>query len=102
MEALTGPLAAVVASTDAVPRVIRQLTAIFLVTPTGNVWRIFDSDDTAEARSAAKHDQSVSTRIFIGSGPRAIVKVYRFLIGEDRSISAERLFEQLEESRASV
>jgi hypothetical protein len=103
MSTLAKQLASVMASTDGIPRVIRQFSVLYLVTPTGHVWRVFDSEDEASVtRFAATHDPSVSTRIFIGSGPRAIVRVYRFLKTEDRSVSAERLFEQLEESRASV
>jgi len=103
MKPLAKQLAAVMASTDGIPRVIRQSSVLYLVTPTGDVWRVFDSDDeTRVTRFAATHDPSVCTRIFIGSGPRAVVRVYRFLEGEDRSVSAERLYEQLEESRASV
>lgn len=91
------------ASTDGVPRVIRQSSVIYLVAPTGEVWRVYDSDDeTRVTRFAATHDPNGYTRIFIGSGPNAIVRVYRFRADEDRSVSAERLYEQLEESRVSV
>ena len=103
MRPLAKQLAAVMASTDGIPHVIRQFSVLYLVTPTGDVWRVFDSDDEAHVtRFAATHDPNVSTRIFIGSGPHAKVRAYRFLNGEDRSVSAERLSEQLEESRASV
>ncbi len=103
MSTLAKQLASVMASTDGIPRVIRQFSVLYLVTPEGDVWRVFDSEEDARVtRFAATHDPSVSTRIFIGSGPRAVVRVYRFLKTEDRSVSAERLFEQLEESRASV
>jgi len=96
MHPLTGQLAAVVASTDAIPRLVRQFTALFLVTPQGDVWRIFDSDGPdAETRSAPTNDPHVWARIFIGSGTTPVVRVYRFADGEGRSISAERLFEQL-------
>jgi hypothetical protein len=96
MHPLTGQLAAVMASTDAVPRLVRQLSTLFLVTPQGEVWRIFDSDgpDT-ETRSAPSNDPHVWARIFIGSGATPIVRVYRFRDAESRSINAERLFEQL-------
>lgn len=103
MSTLAKHLAAVMASTDGIPRVIRQSSVLYLVTPTGNVWRVFDSDDeTRVTRFAAMHDPNVSTRIFIGSGPHAVVRVYRFLKSEDRSVNAERLLEQLEESREAV
>ena len=96
MHPLTGQLAAVMASTDAVPRLVRQFTALFLVTPQGDVWRIFDSDEpSGDTRFAPTNDPSVISRIFIGSGPNPIIKAYRFLEVESRSISAERLYEQL-------
>jgi hypothetical protein len=103
MRPLAKQLAAVMTSTDGVPRVIRQSSIIYLVAPTVEVWRIYDSDDeTRVTRFTATYDPNACTRIFIGSGPRAIVRVYRFLKDEDRSVSAERLYEQLEESRVSV
>lgn len=96
MHPLTGQLAAVVASTDAVPRLVRQFTALFLVTPGGEVWRVFDSDDAAGAtRYAPTSDSSVQTRVFIGSGARPVVRVYAFNDEESRTISAEQLFKQL-------
>jgi hypothetical protein len=96
MHPLTGQLAAVMASTDAIPRLVRQFTALFLVTPQGDVWRIFDSDGPDnETRSAPTNEPHVWARIFIGSGVTPIVRVYRFLDGESRSISAGRLYEQL-------
>jgi hypothetical protein len=103
MRPLANQLAAVMASTDGIPRVIRESSVLYLVTPAGDVWRVFDSDDeTRVTRFAATHDPSVSSRIFIGGGPRAVVRVYRFLKSEDRSVCAERLYEQLKESRTSV
>ena len=96
MHAITGQLAAVMASTDAVPRLVRQFTALFLVTPQGDVWRIFDSaEPSGDTRFAPSNDPHVCSRVFIGSGSQPIIRVYRFLDGEARSISAERLLEQL-------
>lgn len=96
MHPLTGQLAAVMASTDAVPRLVRQFTALFLVTPQGDVWRVFDSDDVSGAtRYAPSSDPKVCTRVFIGSGPRPDIRVYAFKTGEPRSIDAERLYDQL-------
>jgi hypothetical protein len=103
MRPLAKQLATVMASTDGVPRVIRQSSVIYLIAPTGEVWRVYDSgDETRVARLADMRDPSACTRIFIGSGPNAVVRVYRFQKDEDRSVSAERLYEQLEESRASM
>jgi hypothetical protein len=96
MHPLTGQLAAVVASTDAVPRLVRQFTALFLVTPQGDVWRIFDSDEASgQTRFAPANDPQVLVRVFMGSGTQPAVKLYSFADGESRSISAERLYEQL-------
>jgi hypothetical protein len=96
MYPLTGQLAAAVASTDAAPRLVRQFTALFLVTPQGDVWRIFDSDEPdGTTRTAPTNDPNVWARIFIGSGSNPVVRIYRFRDGESRSISAERLLDQL-------
>ena len=100
MHALSGQLAAVVASTDAVPRLVRQFTALFLVTPQGDVWRIFDSDESSgDTRFAPTNDPHVRSRVFIGSGSQPVIRTYRFLDGESRSISAERLLEQLQTAK---
>jgi hypothetical protein len=96
MHPLTSQLSAVVASTDAVPRLVRQFTALFLVTPLGDVWRIFDSDEaTGDTRFAPANDPHVLVRVFIGGGTQPMIRLYRFADGESRSISAERLYEQL-------
>jgi hypothetical protein len=102
MHSLTGQLAAVMASTDAVPRLVRQFTALFLVTPQGDVWRVFDSDDeSGETRFSPSSDPNVRTRVFIGSGALPVIRVYEFKKGEARSISAERLYEALLAARMS-
>ncbi|HET9423942.1 MAG TPA: hypothetical protein VFO55_01115 [Gemmatimonadaceae bacterium] len=93
-------LAAVVASTDAVPRLVTQFPDVFLVTPQGDVWRIFDADDPAgETRHPPASDPRMRTRIFIGSGMSPEVRFYEFADGEPRSIGAERLYWQLLASR---
>ena len=103
MDTLAKQLAAALASTDGNPRVIQQFSILYLVTPTREVWRVFDSHDgTPGTRFPATDDPSVIARIFIGSGPYPVVRVYRFLESEDRSVSAERLQQQLGESRPSV
>src|SRR4051812_40374684 len=103
METLAKQLAAALTSTDGIPRVVQQFDIFYLVTPTMEVWRVFDSrDGTPATRFAATADSKVGTRIFIGGGPYPVVRVYHFLEGEDRSVSAERLFEQLGKSVASA
>jgi hypothetical protein len=100
MHSLSGQLAAIMASTDAVPRLVRQFTALFLVTPQGDVWRVFDSDDaTGETRFSPSSDPNVRTRVFIGSGERPAIKVYTFREGEARLISADLLYDELKVAR---
>lgn len=101
MKALTGQLAAVLASTDAVPRLVRKSTTLFLVTPKGDVWRIFDSDDVrGKTRFAPAEDHEACSRVFVGSGLQPVVRVYRFSDGEAQSVNAEKLLHQLEAARA--
>ena len=96
MHPLTEQLATIMASTDGVPRLVRQTTALFLVTPPGDVWRIFDSDDpNGESRHAPGTNPRVNTRVFIGSGAKPSVKLYLFGDDEPRTIAAERLYNQL-------
>ena len=91
-----GQLAAIMASTDGVARVVRQANALFLVSPQGAVWRIFDSDDAAgESRYPPGTNPFARTRVFMGSGATPDVKVYAFRVEEPRSVGAERLHEQL-------
>jgi hypothetical protein len=89
-------LAAILASTDGVPRVVRQANALFLVSPHGEVWRIFDSDDAAgESRYTPASNPFARSRVFLGSGATPTVKIYAFRVDEPRSAGAERLHEQL-------
>ena len=95
MDPISG-LAAILASTDGVPRVVRQANALFLVSPTGEVWRIFDSDDAAgQSRYTPATNPFARTRVFVGSGAAPTVKIYAFRVDEPRSAAAERLHEQL-------
>src|SRR5687768_7413298 len=96
MHSLTGQLAAVMASTDAVPRLIRQNAALFLVTPRGDVWRIFDSDDpSGDQRLSPSSSPAAAVRVFIGSGAAPVVRLYAFKTAESRAVTAEVLYDQL-------
>jgi hypothetical protein len=96
MHPTLGQLAAIMASTDGVPRVVRQANAVFLVSPQGAVWRIFDSDDaTGESRYPPGTNPFARSRVFMGSGPTPALKIYAFRVDEPRSVGAERLHEQL-------
>lgn len=95
MHPITGQLAAIMASTDGVPRLLRQANALFLVAPLGEVWRVYDSDDAAgESRYTPATNPFARSRVFAG-GVKGTVKVYAFRVDEPRSVGAERLYEQL-------
>jgi hypothetical protein len=103
MDPTLAQLAAIMASTDGVPRVVRQANALFLVSPKGAVWRIFDSDDaTGESRYAPGTNPFARSRVFMSSGATPAVKIYAFLVDEPRSVGAERLYEQLLAAEASA
>jgi hypothetical protein len=96
MDLTAGQLAEIMASADGVPRVIRQANALFLLSSAGEVWRIFDSDHASgESRYAPGSNPFARSRVFVGSGTSPIVKIYAFRIDEPRSVSPERLHEQL-------
>ena len=100
MNTMTEQLASIMASTDGVARIVRQANALFLVSPQGAVWRIFDSDDAAgESRYVPASNPFARSRVFMGGGAKPTVKVYAFRVDEPRSVGAERLHEQLLEAR---
>jgi hypothetical protein len=103
MHPLTGQLAAVMASTDAVPRLLRQFTDLFLVTPKGAVWRVYDSAEPSGAmRYPSSDDAGATARVFIGGGATQQIRVYLFKDGEPRTISADKLHEQLSASMLAI
>jgi hypothetical protein len=84
------------ASGDGMPRLIAHQDTLYLVTPLGDVWRVLDSNEPGgEPRHEPANDPAVWARIFIGSGPSAVVRIYRFTAGESRAISAEALHRQM-------
>ena len=103
MHPLTGQLAAVMASTDAVPRLLRQFAELFLITPKGAVWRVYDSDEPGGAkRYASSEDPHATARVFVGGSEGQQVRVYLFKDGEPRTISADKLHEQLSASMLAM
>jgi hypothetical protein len=99
MHPLTRQLAAVMASTDGVPRLISHSNTLFLVTPAGDVWRVVDSDGLdVDTRSAPRNDPQVWTRTFIGSGAEPVVRIYRFGDDESRAITPDQIHAQLRDA----
>jgi hypothetical protein len=96
MERPTAPLAAIMASTDGVPRIVRHSSAFFLVTPQGDVWRVFDSDDErGQSRYAPASDPKTRARVFVGSGAKPVVRLYLFQGEEARAMDADHLMSQM-------
>jgi hypothetical protein len=88
-------LAASMSREDGVPRLLRQLTAFFLATPLGEVWRVFDADADGSNRRAPNAESDVAARVFVGSEERDIAVIYRFGNRDSRALIAESLHAQL-------
>jgi hypothetical protein len=100
MHPVTRELAVKRASTDGEPRLVAQGKTIYIVTPRGEIWQVFDSEGPdGEMRAMPKNDMGVWARIFVGAEANSPVRIYRFGIGESRSPSARRLYEQLERAK---
>jgi hypothetical protein len=95
MDDFTRKLAAVMSSTDAVPRVIQHQGMTFLITPQGEVWRALDtSGPESPQRTTPTINSTAWGRVFIGGGPEPVLKTYRFAAGELRAIDADELWRQ--------
>jgi hypothetical protein len=87
------------ASADGEPRIVSNGNTISIVTPRGEVWRVFDSEGPdGDMRRTPRNDSGVWARIFVGDDG-LIVRIYRFGIGENRGVTARRLMEQLERAK---
>jgi hypothetical protein len=98
VETFTSHLAVTHAMTDGMPRLIARQNAVFLATPSGEVWQAYDAEETDWIGGGVpRNDADVMARVFVraGSGGRTM-RIYRFGIGESRSVTAWRLLEQLE------
>jgi hypothetical protein len=83
---------------DGMPRLIARQTAMFIATPAGEVWQVFDADATDWIGGGLpRNNPDVLARIFVraGSGGRT-ARIYRFGVNESRAITAWRMLEQLE------
>ena len=91
----TSPAGVAAGLPDRGPRLLRQFSAFFLVTPDGEVWRVFDSDETGANREAPSRDPHTPARVFLASEKDDIARIYRFRDAESRVPDALLLFEQL-------
>jgi hypothetical protein len=95
MHPLSRQLALTAASSDGRPRLIAHHDTVYLITPQGEVWRVFDANEPhGEARAAPTSDPTVWARVFIGAGANPTVRIYRFGAGERRVFSADALHQQ--------
>lgn len=100
MHPLTHQLATQRASSDGEARIVAHSGDLFIVTPTGEVWQVFDSEGpNGETRANPRDDVRVWARIFISGATGNPVRIYRFGIGESRSTSPIRLLLQLERAK---
>jgi hypothetical protein len=98
VETFTHHLAVSHALADGMPRLIARQTTMFIATPKGEVWQVFDADATDWIGGGMpRNDPGVLARIFVraGSGGRT-ARIYRFGINESRTVTAWRMLEQLE------
>jgi hypothetical protein len=100
MHPLTHHVAVTRSLADGAPRIIVQQNAMYLVTPEGEVWQMFDTDGSGWlAGGIPRNDAAVLARIFVRADD-ALVRIYRFGIGERRSTTAWHMLVQLERAKA--
>jgi hypothetical protein len=97
MHPQTRQLAVNQASADGEARIIADSGGMFLVTPGGDLWQVFDFEgQNGETRADPRNSPGVRARIFVGIETNATVRICRFDAGESRSTVPRSLLEQLE------
>jgi hypothetical protein len=100
MESFSNHLAVSHAMADGMPRLIARTNALFIATPNGEVWQVFDGDTTDWMDGGMpRNDPDVLERIFVraASGGRT-ARIYRFGLGESRAVTAWQMLSQLEKA----
>jgi hypothetical protein len=102
MHPLTQELATKRASLDGEPRIVAHAGVISIVTPTGEIWQVFDLDSpNGQMRDYPLSDDRVYARIFVRMDAQAEPRIYRFANEETRSTGAMALLRQLEGARSA-
>lgn len=97
MHPITHQLAVKRASLDGEPRIVAHSGTISIVTPSGEVWQVFDSEGPGrQMRACPLSDDRVAARIFIRTDGDNSVRIYRFGLDESRSAGPRPLLAQLE------
>jgi len=88
---------AVLPPSDVAPRVIQQFTSVFLVSRTGELWRVYDSDATdGTGRKMPSAGLTPRSRVFIAIAQTSEVRVRRFRADEAHGIRPDELQVQLD------
>jgi len=94
-------VAALTGRTGTEPRVIRQVTSIFLVGRAGELWRVYDSSSPSGAdRTMPAADSNARYRLFLGLARKSEMRAYTFTADGSRDIDPLSLQKQLDASRA--
>jgi hypothetical protein len=97
MQPQTRQLAINHASADGEARIISDSGGMFLVTPRGDLWQIFDFEgQNGDTHPEPRNSPAVRARIFVGLEANPTVRICRFDAGESRSTVPRHLLEQLE------
>jgi hypothetical protein len=95
---------------DDLPRVVRQAASVFLVSRSGELWRVFDSAASSPAdgpgslmnpeRRIPSSASRLPVRLFVALARKTDVRVHSFPQGASRSIDAAELQRQLERAHS--
>ena len=99
----TSSTAAVPGTQDSAPRVLQQFTSIFLVSRFGELWRVFDCDETdGTRRRMPSETHDAIGRVFVALTDDAQERMHAFGKSEDRRLEPNLLQAQLERSTRIV
>ena len=78
------------------PRVLRQFTALFLVTPLGDIWRVYDCEPTGRGLRMPSEAGDTRARLFVGMPSARGARLVRLEPDDDHGLSPrslQRLFD---------
>ena len=81
------------------PRIIQQFKSIFLVSRSGDLWRVYDcATPMGTDRGMPSPHSTQPHRLFLSLAQKTMVRVHTFVPGESRDTSAPSLQRQLDVS----
>ena len=88
---------------DGAPRVLQQFTSIFLVSRFGELWRVYDCDETdGTNRRMPSEANDAAGRVFVSLTDDVQERMHPFAKSEDRRLEPNLLQAQLERSTRLV